>query len=104
MQRSRDEPALGSWCARIHVATAVEVIINLGSAADHPAVEEHRECCRLEISSPECAALAALPQQSQQERRYHGIDIDAEHVWRRADIVERLDQLSVEVVKDVVVA
>ena len=53
------------------------------------------------ITSPERAALVVFPQQSQQERRYHGIDIDAEHVWRRAYIVERLDQLSVEVVKDV---
>jgi hypothetical protein len=37
MQRLRDEPTLRSWCARIHVATAVEVIVDLGGAADHAA-------------------------------------------------------------------
>ena len=37
----RDEPTLGGRCARIHVATAVEVIVDLRGAADHPAIEEY---------------------------------------------------------------
>ena len=100
----RDEPRLGGGCARIHVATAVEVIVDLRGAADHSAIEEYRECRRLEITFPERSALVVLPQQRKQERRYHGVDIDAEHIRRRADVVKRLDQLPVKVVKDVIVA
>src|SRR4249919_2934947 len=57
IQSLRNEPTRGSWCARIHVATAVEVIVDLGSAADHPPIEEHCECCCLEITFPKRAAL-----------------------------------------------
>ena len=45
-----------------------------------------------------------LPQQSQQQCGDHGVDIDAENVGRGADVVERLDQMPVIVVEDVVVA
>lgn len=40
----RDEPTVGSRRTGIHVATAVEVIINFSNAADHPAIQEGREC------------------------------------------------------------
>src|SRR6266576_1133487 len=77
----RDEPTLGSRRSGIHVATAVEVIVNFSSAADHPAIQEDRECRCLEVTLSERAALVVLPQQSQQECRYHGVDVDAEDVW-----------------------
>jgi hypothetical protein len=54
------------------------------SHIDRKGLRDDAPSCRLEITSPERAALVVFPQQSQQERRYHGIDIDAEHVWRRA--------------------
>src|SRR5215468_2091207 len=104
MQRLCDEPALGSWRARIHVATAVEVIVDLGSTADHSPIKEYRECRRLEITFPERSALVVLPQHGKQERCYHGVDVDAKHIGRSANVVKRLDQLPVKVVKDVVVA
>src|SRR5258708_28991498 len=70
----RDEPTLGGGCARIHVATAVEVIVDLRGAADHSAIEEYRECPRLEITFPERSALVVLPHQRHPEPRYPVVD------------------------------
>ena len=37
---SGHEPALRGWCARIHVAAAVQVVVDLGGAAKHTGIEE----------------------------------------------------------------
>src|SRR5215207_10428627 len=102
--RLRDEPTLRGWRARVHVAAAVEVVVDFGGAADHAAVKEHRECRCFEITLAERAALVVLPQQAQQEGGDHGINIDAKNVGSGADIIERLDEMPIIVVEEVVVA
>ena len=42
--------AFGCGRPRVHVAAAVEVVVDLGSAAEHAGIEEDRERARLEAS------------------------------------------------------
>ncbi len=49
------ECALLLWRARIHVATAIEVIVDFRCCADHATIEEHIECRRLQVSFAQSA-------------------------------------------------
>ena len=48
--------------------------------------------------------LIVLPENRKQQRRDDRIDIDAEHISRGAGVVERLHELAIEGVEDVVIA
>ena len=46
---SDDERALLQGCTRVHIATSVEMIIDLCGRSDHPPIEENIESCSFEI-------------------------------------------------------
>jgi hypothetical protein len=98
------EPTLLLRRARIHVAAAIEVVVDFRRRADHPAIEEHIEARGLQVFFAQNARAIVLPKNSEQERCDHRIDVDAEHVARRTGVVQRLNKLAVESVKGVVVA
>ena len=66
--------------ARIHVAAAVEVVVDLGRRADHAPVQEDIEGGGLQVLFSQRAGAVVLPEHREQKRRDDGIDIDAEHV------------------------
>src|SRR4029450_12036362 len=81
-----------------------KVIVNLRRGSDHATVKEHVEGRRLQILLGQSTRTIVLPENGEQQRRDNGIDVDAEHVARRAGIIKRLDKLTIEGVEDVKVA
>ena len=84
--RSDHEAALFLRRARVHVAAAVQVIVDLRGAAEHAGVEEDRERRRLQILLGRARRRGILPQHLQQQRRDHRIDVDAIDVARHAGV------------------
>ena len=60
---SDHEAAGGGWGAGVHVAAAVEVVVDLGGGADHAAVEEDGEGRGLEVAFAQPASLVVGPEQ-----------------------------------------
>ena len=52
---------MGSWRARIHVAPAVDVVVDLAGAAGHPSEKESCKGSALKSFLRECARTATLP-------------------------------------------
>src|SRR6516164_4156928 len=58
----------------IHVATPVEVVVDLGGAAEHARVEEDREGCGFQVGLADLCGLQWLPQHLEQKRGDHRVD------------------------------
>src|ERR1700693_3160280 len=101
---SHYETALLQRRARVHVAAAVEVVVDLGRGADHAAIEEYVEGGRFQVLVGKRPGAIVLPQDGEQQRRNDGVDVDAKYVARRPAVVERLHQLAIEGVEHVIVA
>ncbi len=95
---------LGFGLSRVHVAAAVQVVVDPDGGADHPAVEEDGECRRFEVALAQLARGVSRSTAAPAAARRHRVDVDAEDVRRRADLVQRLRQFAVEGVEDVVLA
>jgi hypothetical protein len=73
----RYEGASGSGRSGVHVAAAVDVLIDLDCGADYPPIKENRENCGLKTAFGDLAGLVVLPEQGQQQGRDDRIDMDA---------------------------
>src|SRR4051812_36014750 len=74
---SRHEAALRGLGAGVHVAAAVQMVVRLRRATEHPRVEEDGEGCRLQRLLREGAGAIGPPQHLQEQRRDHRVDVDA---------------------------
>jgi iron(III) transport system substrate-binding protein len=66
--------------AGVHVAPPVQVVVDLGRRADHPAVEEDGEGRGLEVALAQPPGPVVGPEQVEHQRRDHRVDVDAEDV------------------------
>ena len=69
---------MGSWRARIHVAPAVDVVVDLACAAGHPSEKESCKGSALKSFLRECARTATLPMRFREQCCYDGVDVHAE--------------------------
>src|SRR5215216_6331889 len=80
------------------------MVVDLGGSADHAAVQEDVERCRLQILFRECSRPVVLPEDCQQQCCDNRIHVDAETVARSSTVVERLNELTIESMENVVLA
>src|SRR5208282_1092426 len=104
VEPSHDKRALLLGRPSIHVPPPIEVVIDLRGGADHAAVKEHVEGSRLQVLFGERACAIVLPEDREKQSGNDRIDVDAENIARSASVIERLHELAVEGVEDVVVS
>ena len=96
--------ALRCRSAGIHVAAAVDVVVDFSGASCHAAEQERGECRHFHRAFAELALAVTRPQEFQQHRGNDGIDVDAEHVGGHAVIVQGLYQRPVIIVENIFLA
>src|SRR4051812_46519276 len=98
---SNDESHLRGWCAGVHVAPAVQMVLDLGGRACHSRQQKYGEGGVLQVGIANVAGTIGLPEQAQEPRRDHPIDVDTKDVAAHALIEQGLRHLLVEGVERV---